>query len=283
MGGAATSKRVDVELSSKIGSSVLRLKNVGCRPQASEGATLMGLVLLVLLLSANSAHAESVYLNQIPDFTQTEVQGTEFGDGSQFCGPVAVSNSLMWLTKSEGSQVELIKQLASPGYMNTSLKIGTGTEGMLKGVERIAGETFGGHEKLEYQGWRKHQAKFSSGVSIPELQWIKAGVKSNSAVWVNVGWYKQESPTELRRVGGHWLTLVGHGEDHLIFHDPSPRAGDSFANEIVFFKVLQSGTLTGKKAGLPRPARGYISLGRGMHIKRSADYALVDGVIRLEI
>jgi len=251
--------------------------------QGSEELRAIRLTLWMLLLSANAVGAESVYLNRIPDFTQTDVHGSEFGDGSQFCGPVAVSNSLMWLSGSRGSQLALIKKLASPGYMNTSLKHGTGTEGMLKGIEKIVSETLGGHKTLRYQGWRKPQAEFTTGVSVPQLPWIRSGVKKNSAVWVNVGWYQQKANSEFRRLGGHWLTLVGYGDDHLIFHDPSPRAGDSFANEIVYYSVLQSGELTGKKAGLPRPARGFISLERGMHIKSSADYAIVDGVILLEI
>jgi hypothetical protein len=39
----------------------------------------------------------------------------------------------------------------------------------------------------------------------------------------------------------------------------------------------------GDKSGLPTPAKGYFSLGRGMHKKSNADFAIVDGAVVFEI
>ena len=225
-------------------------------------------------------HSNYEYINEIPDFTQTDVRGNNTGNGQQYCGPVAVSNSLMWLSDERTDQLELIKKLASKRYMNTSLKNGTGTTGVLKGVDKIAKEWFGGYSKLEYQGWRKHPKKFSTGLKVPEIEWLVKGISKDAAAWLNVGWYKfNEAKNEYRRIGGHWVSLVGFDENTLIIHDPAPRAGNSFANEYVEIYQIIDGTLVGKKIGLPTSAKGYYILGEGMYVKYNADVAILDGVV----
>ena len=112
---------------------------------------------IVVVCLSYPSHATTEFANQIPDFTQTNIRGSYYGNGQQFCAPVAVSNSIMWLANLEYGQVELIEKLASSNYMNTNLQNGTGTTGVLNGVDRIARELFGSYERLEYQGWRKHR------------------------------------------------------------------------------------------------------------------------------
>ncbi len=75
------------------------------------------------------------------------------------------------------------------------------------------------------------------------------------------------------------MTLVGSNGKQLIFHDPAPRAGGGFSNEFVNYSIINSGMLVGRKSGLPTEAKGYISLGKGMHLKSSADFAIIDGVV----
>ncbi|MEM8723417.1 MAG: hypothetical protein AAGE84_29730 [Cyanobacteria bacterium P01_G01_bin.39] len=239
---------------------------------------------IVVVCLSYPSHATTEFANQIPDFTQTDIRSNYYGNGQQFCAPVAVSNSIMWLANLEYGQVELIEKLASSNYMNTNLQNGTGTTGVLNGVDRIARELFGSYERLEYQGWRKHPSRFLSTSRIPQIEWVKNGISDNSAVWLNIGWYKYDSlQDEYQRVGGHWVTVVGHHQDTLVIHDPSPRAGKTFANEYVRVQRLSSGTLTGKKAGLPISARGFYTLNEGMHIKSSADYAIIDGAVVFEL
>ena len=66
---------------------------------------------------------------------------------------------------------------------------------------------------------------------------------------------------EYKRVDGHWVTPVGSNGKQLIFHDPSPRAGGGFSNEF-----------EGRKSGLPTKEKG-------MHIKSSAEFTIIDGVV----
>ena len=226
----------------------------------------------------------SLYKNDIPDFTQTNIVGKNSGNGQQYCAPVAVSNSIAWLSNKKTQQVKLINKLASKQYMNTSLNNGTGTAGVLRGVDKIANELFKNYSYLKYEGWRVHPKKYSTGVKIPNIIKMKNFPTKKSAAWINVGWYKyNQSKNEYRRIGGHWVTLVGSNSNQLVIHDPSPRAGKAFANEYISYSKLTSGNLVGKKQGLPVSAYGYVSLGRGMHIKSKADFAIIDGVVYFKL
>ena len=237
-------------------------------------------VLLSILVLSQIVYGNSAYINEIPDFTQTDIRGKDSGNGQQYCAPVAVSNSLMWLSKKSAGQLQLIKKLASKKYMNTSLINGTGVTGVLNGVNKIAVEIFGRYSKLEYQGWRKHPEKYSRGVKIPEIGWLAKGISRKSAVWLNVGWYRfSKKENEYKRIGGHWVTLVGIKNNILIIHDPALMAGRLFSNEFVQITKVLDGTLRGDKAGLPTPAKGYFILGKGMHVKPKADVAILDGAI----
>ncbi len=243
------------------------------------------LYITLLLLTPSALIANTKFIHDIPDFTQSDVKGKAFDNGKQFCGPVAASNSILWLAGKQLHQLDLIKRLASKTYMNTSLKNGTGTKGMLRGIDRISKELFGGYKGLSYQGWRSHQSAFSTGIKQPQIEWMKAGITKKSSVWLNIGWYrKTEHVNSYQRVGGHWVTLVGYqGSDVLVIHDSSPRAGQHFANEFVHVKRISSGILTGNKKGLPTSAEGFLLLEKGMHLKSNADFAIIDGAIRLEI
>ena len=228
--------------------------------------------------------ANTKFINEIPDFTQSNIVGKGSGNGQQYCAPVSVSNSLVWLNRNKNQQETLIHKLASKAYMNTSLKNGTGTTGVLKGVDRISRELFGGYLNLEYEGWRKHPKKYSRGIKQPNIEKIKSFTTEKSVAWVNVGWYKYNSnKNEYKRIGGHWVSLVGSTDNQLVFHDPAPRAGNKFSNEYVNYSKISSGRLTGKKYGLPIAAKGYIKLNNGMHKKKSADAAIIDGVVYLSL
>ncbi|WP_199609588.1 hypothetical protein [Flocculibacter collagenilyticus] len=228
--------------------------------------------------------ANTLYINEIPDFTQTNIIGGHSGNGQQYCAPVSVSNSLVWLKGAKDKQEALIHKLASKAYMNTSLKNGTGTSGVLKGVAKISNELFGGYKKLEYEGWRKHPKKYSLGIKQPNIDKIQSFITNKSAAWINVGWYKYNGKrNEYMRIGGHWVSLVGSTSEQLILHDPAPRAGSTFSNEYVSYSKISNGLLTGKKHGLPVSAKGFIKLNNGMHKKQSADAAIIDGVIYFSI
>jgi hypothetical protein len=242
---------------------------------------LLSLLLMtpVLLFAASN----TAYIHQIPDMTQSEIGGWQYAFGAQYCAPVAASNSFYWLADNKGDQRVLARSLASTRYMHTDKDRGTATAQFLNGVDAMAVKLFGGYQQLEYQGWKRHPRKFSTGIKIPEWRWIIEGVADGSAVWLNVGWYQYDSVNHAyHRVGGHWVTVVGYDDDMLIIHDPAPRAGQSFANEYVHTVQLRGGMLADQRSGLYQPAEGYLVLGTGMHLKSIADVAVVDGAVRFK-
>jgi hypothetical protein len=241
------------------------------------------LSLLLLVSLPLFAASNTVFVNEIPDFTQSDIQGRKHGFGAQYCAPAAVSNSFYWLADMRGDQDGLVKLLASGRYMNTDPARGTTTTQLLNGIHAMALDLFGSYEALEYQGWKQHPRAFATGMAVPDLRWIIAGIAADSAVWLNVGWY-QYDPLNNRygRVGGHWVTVVGYDDNKLVIHDPSPRAGQSFANEYVHVSQLRGGTLADPRSGLLKPAGGYLVLGTGMHVKSTADVAIIDGAVRFK-
>ena len=241
-------------------------------------------------------------LDQTPDLTQTDPELGLPGGGNSYCGPVAVSNSLMWLA-SQGwdrlappgdnpkeQQIELVRRLSSNRYMSTSPSMGTGATGILSGLDRYLSHRGCPYRRLAYQGWRGHPLRFSTGVRTPELEFIQEGILGRGLVWINVGWYRRgRHRRTFRRRGGHWLTVVGAGVNEngkqdptmLILHDPAPYAGEDFANEYVRAEPLEGGWLTERKAAVP--AQGYYRLTGGMHVKREGDLAILDGAVVLQI
>ncbi|MFH1614738.1 MAG: S41 family peptidase [Planctomycetota bacterium] len=270
------------------------------------------LSLVLLLCFSNIVRAQepeipSFYtdnINSVPDLTQTDKRANFPGGGTEYCCLVAIANSLMWLdsngfpdlVENSGSQfddeVRLVKLLASKKYMNTSLDDGTGTTNIMRGLNKYIQDHCYEIDQLEYQGWRKHPEEMKTRHPVPQLDCIKQGILGKGSVWLNIGWYKYDSSRdEYERIAGHWVTLVGYGKDDsgridsniLILHDPSPRAGHDFSNEYAIVKRIEGGRLTGEWIGLPRNAVGYYNLGGGMHIKRGADTAIIDGAITLKL
>ena len=237
-----------------------------------------------------------------PDLVQTDPELGLPGGGNSYCGPVAVSNSLMWLAghgcpslappgkTAKEQQLELVRQLSTNRYMSTSPSMGTGATGIMRGLERYLNHRACPFRHLAYQGWRGHPARFSTGVKTPELEFVRAAVAGRNLAWINVGWYRLgRGGRAYRRHGGHWLTVVGAGVDEagrtdpnvLILHDPAPYAGEGFANEYVHAERIPGGWLVEGKAAFP--ARGHYRLTGGMHIKRDGEIAILDGVIALTL
>jgi len=232
-------------------------------------------------------------IDSIPDLTQTAPKANFPAGGNQFCIPVAVSNSLFWLNSngfpglvdntghSLADQANLAKLLASKAYMDTDPNKGTKISGFMEGLVKYIVNRGYRIELLIYQGWNLNSED-------PNLDQIKCGIIGSGCVWLNAGWYKYDaSKNEYKKIGSHWVTLVGYGKDQnnnpdpniLIIHDPSSRAGNAFANEYVRLILITDGILTGNAWGLPRNASGFYKLTGGMHIKRTANCAILDGVI----
>ena len=253
-----------------------------------------------------SRQSGSVYIEKVDstgDMTQTD-RGAKLPNGGRLhCGPVSVSNSLMWLAENgfenlssrlkdrQQAHFEVAHALGSKEYMNTNLETGTGAGGVLEGLARYIKDRGYEYRYLRFQGWRGHPSRFTLGKDVPDLNWIKDGLKGNSGVWLNVGWYKYNPWTsEYARTGGHWVTLVGYGANEkgeqdpsiLIVHDPAPRCGKS-PNEYVRMELIGKGRLTGRHSNLPRSAKGFYKMAGGMHVKKTADFGILDGAVVLRM
>lgn len=239
----------------------------------------------------------------IPDYTQTDpAYGGLPGSGMEYCAPVSVSNSLMWLSDNgfpnltprsndrKRDQFEVARLLGSPTYMDTKLtdeRRGTGPNGLCRGLKRYILDRGYIYKRLETQGWRYVDVEFRTGVDVPDLEWVKRGIKGYGSVFLNIGLYTYNPVTdEYTRVGGHWITLVGYGHDgkspnpdYLIAHDPSP---PTFRNEYILPVRINSGTLKGTYSGLPRNAAGLYKM-TGMVISPKADLGILDVAVILEM
>ncbi len=252
----------------------------------------------------------------LPDLTQTDPALGVAGGGNSHCGPVAVSNGLVWLSQhgypkllpapaeaphdtddSAGNdsaeqlhsrQLELVREISAAPFMGTSRWSGTGPVGVLRGLHRYVKRHGYRYTRLEYQGWRGHQKAFGTGVRKPQLPWIAEALEQGGVAFLHVGWYKPVPRSKvLQRTGGHWLTVIGAGVDEhfraapnsLVLHDPAPYAGDQPARVFATARELTEGWLLGRGSRQAFSAKGYYSLEGGMFIKREGDLAILDGVV----
>ncbi|MEN6356281.1 MAG: hypothetical protein ABFD83_04265 [Armatimonadota bacterium] len=240
-----------------------------------------------------------------PDLPQCDPEAGFWQDGELFCGPAAVSNSLMWLAKNgfdrlnpqleneQKSQVAMVKILASRDMMDTT-EDGTVADGILRGVENYITKAGYHCKKLEYRGWRKLYGQYKSSGDIPDMKWMQSMISDPAgALWLNIGFYKYDKQTSTyERLGGHWVTVVGYGMNAkgkrdpsiLIVHDPSPRSGQKLTHDYCHVIEINDGTtLTGDSDGLPRSSDGYYMFKDGLHPWRISDRAIIDCAVGLVI
>jgi hypothetical protein len=239
-------------------------------------------------------------LEGVPDLMQTDPDLGLARGGESHCAPVAASNALMWLGErglarllpdgddARARQIRLVKRLASPAYMATSAHSGTGATGVLKGLDLYLKANGYRFKRLEYQGWRAHQLRYSTGVRIPEPAFVAEGLREGGVALISVGWYR---PGRLggayRRHGGHWLTVVSAGvgpdgrdqPDALVLHDPAPWSGSEPRSHRVVAEALGEGWLIGEDG--PFPSRGYRALRGDLETKRPGEIAIIDGAVVL--
>jgi len=243
-----------------------------------------------------------------PDLSQSDPRLGLPADGASYCGPVAVSDWLVWLAERgyprlappgatrDERQLALVRALAGPRYMATNPTGGTGSLGLLRGLERWIADAGYPIEALEYAGWRAHDARHATGRRAPDLDWLGGALRDGAAAFLHVGWYRPPTRWELahERRGGHWLAAVrAEGASsglpggattevgELWVLDPAPYAGDAPATERVRARRLDGGWLLAD--GDRISARGALLLGEGMRLKRPEDLAIVDGAVVLRL
>ena len=238
-----------------------------------------------------------------PNFIQTDQDSSLPGGGKEFCGPVAASNSLVWLSKNgfpnlapnsgspKDDQVSMIKTLGSNEYMRTNLIDGTGVNNFLNGVGKYVRSCNYQFASLQYEGWRKGSQNYPTIADKPSLRDIRLSLEGKSGIWINIGWYKFDAAQNLyKRTGGHWVTVVGAGVNSsgqnspntLIIHDSSFRTCPDRLPEFLQLEELVDGQMAGKNDNVQRSARGYYRVASGMKFSKKVT-PIIDGVVILKM
>jgi hypothetical protein len=231
-------------------------------------------------------------IDSIPDFFQRDTVYGGFPDkGESYCGPAAISNSIIWfsthgypelidnLANLKKSQFELINQLASKKYIGTGHSGSRPTE-ILLGVRHFLDDHNYSKASIKYNGFRPVPEEFQTGSKIPDLDSAKLHVANKDAVWLNFGWYRYDHPKNIyTRSGGHWVTMVGYVDKKesdrscLIIHDPET---DTAQNEYLIIERIGAGIMQGPFRGLPVNAEGFYRFFISPHI-----YGIIDGITSL--
>lgn len=243
-------------------------------------------------------------INEIPDIKQTDPRLNFPQQGKDFCAPVVVVDSFAWLQKHGYDRILGSPEVKDPeiaacrklaGMMATTPGTGTTTENFLAGLQKyISTGTPYALKSLKYEGWNRHQREFGNAADVPDLEWIKAGIRGNNCAWLNIGWYEEDRYTNsLVRTDGHWVALIGYGKENggaanssvIIVHDPDPVLSKEPRSIFIKLEALKEGTLRGPHQGLPRSASGYFRArpaGNGADPTRNRT-GIIDGVIVLEL
>lgn len=227
------------------------------------------------------------------------------GGGWTYCGPVAASNGLIWLARSgyphltaarvsshnqARAQANLARVLGC--YMGTTPRRGTDVARFLNGLNNYLGHHWCAVDSLKYQGWEPHPREFSSGVTRPDLDWIKSGLDPDAVAWLMVGWYRYLPRQDRYQLHSqHWLTVVGAGRDRdgkpsantLIVHDSAARSGPNPHHDYVVVEPIQHGSFARYGQRQQLSARGWYKLGGDLKLKSSTHCGIIDGAIVLRL
>ncbi|MFH1931717.1 MAG: C39 family peptidase [Pseudomonadota bacterium] len=235
-------------------------------------------------------------IQDMPDFCQGD---TRYGRlpkfGATHCGPVAVSNALIWLNRNgfpnlagnsypvAKSQFDLILEISSSKHMKTDNKKGTQPKNIVAGLEKFIKDK-GYGVKIKTMGWRSKAKRIGEK---PDIKWMLNSVKSNSNLILNIGWYVfGQNENIYQRTGGHYVTVVGFDTDgtYPIFYvyDPAKRDGLNKETRRCSLKNLRSDTVLRLQSGSMISASGFYEL-HGLKIKKNNDLAIIDGAISFTV
>jgi hypothetical protein len=264
----------------------------------------IALLLLCLTLAWPAAYAAPAArcvekMPSMPDFYQVDkAYGLLPRGGRAYCGPTAAANALVWLdvngfgdllpaaVPKGRDQLELMRLLGMPKFMNTDSVKGTGPVGVMRGIERYCVER-GYRAVMAYAGWRTGVNRVSER---PAVDWVCRNISGKANLLLNIGWYTTEEGGATRvRTGGHWITAVGYetGREKtwLIIHDPAkrsqPKPKDSVTRCPVkcLLKPLAAGTTLRKKTGGDTFSGDGLFILHGITLKKGADLAILDGAV----
>jgi hypothetical protein len=232
----------------------------------------------------------------MPDLCQTDRAFRTLPDrGRNWCGPTAFANVILAMDQrgfdalvpgdrnAKDQQLRLLEELGSEKYLCTKGS-GTGPVHAMRGLAEFVHDR-GYKATVAWEGWR-NGGEFSKAATIDQ-QWLQEGLLGDSAVVINVGWYKLDRVNRLyTRIGGHYMTLAGYRQNGdgfvYLIHDPASRSGPGKVTHEARLVPIPSGRLAPWKQYGGRPAAGHFRI-EGIVIKSTADLAILDGAIRLTI
>ncbi len=242
-------------------------------------------------------------VNTTPDLMQSIPVATLPYDGQAYCGPVAVSNSFVWLAHHGYPKLGLLGGADTPAtqgrmarFLGCSMKTSNGTtaQHLIEGAEQFVTDKGYKIEYLKYQGWEFHDDRYSTGreSQSPDLNWIKSGLDGPSGVWLTIGFYNYVSQVdEFVPFSQHWVTLVGFGQDKngkkdpniLIIHDPATRSGEATSHDYVRLERISHGNFSQVPDRINLQAKGWYKMTGDLKMKKGANCAILDGAVIMKL
>lgn len=218
-------------------------------------------------------------IKEVGDITQTDKKLKLPKDGLIQCGPVAVTNSLLRLSKIGYPNLirnskndidnlsEMINELTE--YMNV-LELGyCSTKNLISGTKKY----------INLSGYNSNIESYYLNY---DLELLKEELKNNSSIFIVLRWFESINETKIKSPWtGHWITLVGYignnENQFILVNDPSPYAGNQSPNK---FKIKEiSGNLTDPSG---RNYKGYLEL-EDFYKRDPNDRAIIIGAVVLNM
>ena len=274
--------------------------------QVPVNAVILAVLMVLALLTGpvQAASYDTSRMDQFPDFAQTDPALGLPGGGTHYCVPVATANALVWYARERGytdllpvkgmSLTEKVatvaRQLGESRYMSTAPKGGTSHVKFMQGLSSYITDA-GYSSKITYRGrWRMPKKYGRVEVGAPDIYSIQNRFSSGSAVFLSIGYYKEGvRPGELKRIGGHFVTVVGYGvdkngnvdRDMVVLHDPGDRASPDVKKRYLRLEELRHGRFVNRR-GDESDAGRHLKIVDGMNLRRGI-VGVIDAVVALDL
>jgi hypothetical protein len=174
--------------------------------------------------------------------------------------------------------------------MSTAPKGGTSQVKFMQGLSSYITDA-GYSSKITYRGRWKMPKKFGRiEVGAPDIYTIQEKFSGGSAVFLSIGYYKEgDRSGELKRIGGHFVTVVGFGvdkngnvdRDMVVLHDPGDRRSPDVKKRYLRLEEIRNGRFVNRR-GQESEAREHLKIVGGMNLRRGI-VGVIDAVVALDL